>query len=66
MSDDERNDLLLLRKVVSGYLADVEQQILNYSPHGDRVVFDFIILKARSYEQTLTEIERQLQNEDQL
>ena len=64
MTDDERSDLLLLRKIVSGYLADLEQQILDFSPHGDRVIFEFIILKARSYEQTLTEIERQIQNED--
>ena len=60
MSDDELNDLLLLKKVVSGYLADVEQQILDYSPHGDRVVFEFIVLKARRYEQTLIEIDRRL------
>ena len=64
MTDDERSDLLLLRKIVSGYLADLEKQILDFSPHGDRVIFEFIILKARSYEQTLTEIERQIQNED--
>ena len=64
MTDNERNDLLLLKKIVSGYLTDVEQQIIDYSPHADRKIFEFIILKARRYEQVLTEIDRQLQNED--
>lgn len=66
MSDDERNDLLLLKKVVSGYLADTEQQIIDYNPHADRKIFEFIILKARRYEQVLTEIDRQLQIGDEL
>lgn len=66
MSDDERNDLLLLKEVVSGYLADTEQQIIDYSPHADRENFEFIILKARRYEQVLTEIDRQLQDQDEL
>lgn len=64
MTDDERNDLLELKVIVTNYLADVEQQILEYSPHADRVVFDFMILKARRYQQTLTQIDRRLQNED--
>ena len=66
MTDDERNDLLDLKRIVTDYLADVEQQILEYSPHADRNVFDFMILKARRYQQTLTEIDRQLKNEDRL
>ncbi|GAB2604317.1 hypothetical protein [Spirosoma areae] len=64
MTDDECNDIVELKRIVSGYLANVEQQILEYSPHADKAIFDFMILKARRYQQTLTEIDRQLQNED--
>lgn len=66
MTDDERNDLLELKEIIIKYLADVEQQILNYDPHADDGRFNFLILKARRYQQTLTEIDRQLKNDNLL
>lgn len=64
MSDDERNDLAELKVILTKYLAEVEQQILNYDPYADNDKFNFLILKARRYQQTLVEIDRQLLNDD--
>lgn len=66
MTDDERNDLLKLKVILTKYLAAVEQQIIDYNSDADDDKFNFLILRARRYQQALAQIGYQLQNEEEL
>ncbi len=65
MSDDERNDLLLLKKIVERHLSTLHDEIIELSPYEDDLYFDALLGKAKYYRRILTRINQQLADEDE-
>lgn len=65
MTDDERNDLLELKRIVERYLPTLHDEIIGLSPYEDDVRFDMLVGKAKYYRGILARINQQLTDEDE-
>lgn len=66
MSEDERQFLLNMKATMEKYLGLVNEQIINYKPKSDDEKHDFFIKKAVMFRNTLEEVNRKLNQDDNL
>ena len=65
MSDDERNDLLPLKKIVERHLSTLHDEIIELSPYENDLYFDAFLGKAKYYRGILTRINQQLADKNE-
>ena len=65
MSDEERDDLLLLKKIVERHLSTLHDEIIELSPYENDLHFDALLGKAKYYRGILARINQQLADKNE-
>ena len=66
ISDDERNDLLELKRVVEQHLSTLHDELIELSSYDeDDVLFNALLVKAKYYREILARIDQQVIDENE-